>query len=58
MVGERDGNAIVVDGLFVDSDFQVGKGEDRWAVRASDMFHCRLTFHCCQDFIHDGFFCI
>lgn len=28
MVGERDENAIVVDGLFVDVDFQVGEGED------------------------------
>lgn len=33
MVGERDGNAIVVDSLFVDSDFQIGEGEDRWIVR-------------------------
>ena len=36
--------------------FLTGHDEDRWAVRVSDMFHCRLTFHCCQDFIHDGFF--
>ena len=28
MVGERDGNAIVVDGLFVDADFQIGEGKD------------------------------
>lgn len=28
MVGKRDGNAIVVDGLFVDSDFHVWEGED------------------------------
>ncbi|MGE9880545.1 hypothetical protein ACQRBH_01260 [Bariatricus sp. SGI.161] len=28
MVGERDGNDIVVDGLFVDADFQVREGED------------------------------
>ena len=27
MMGERDGNVIVVDSLFVDTDFQVGKGE-------------------------------
>lgn len=28
MVGKRDGNAIVVDGLFVDADFQIGEGEN------------------------------
>ena len=28
MVGERDGNVIVVDGLFVDAYFQVGEGEN------------------------------
>ncbi|MGN8785288.1 hypothetical protein ACTNES_13370 [Blautia sp. HCP3S3_D9] len=28
MVSERDGNAIVVDGLFVDADLQVGEGEN------------------------------
>ena len=29
MVGERNGNAIVVDSLFFGADFQVGEGEDR-----------------------------
>lgn len=33
MVGERDGVVIVVNGLFVDADFQVGEGENRWIVR-------------------------
>ena len=28
MVGERNGNAIVVDGLFIDTDFQIGESED------------------------------
>ena len=28
MVSKRDGNAILVDGLFVDADFQFGEGED------------------------------
>ena len=28
MVGERDGNAIVIDSLFVDADFQVVECED------------------------------
>ena len=56
MVGEWNGNAIVVDNLFVNADFQIGECEDRWAVRVSDMFHCRLTFHCCEDFIHNRFF--
>ena len=28
MVGERYGNAIVVDVLFVDADFQVGEDKD------------------------------
>ena len=32
MVGERDGNAIVVNNLFVDADFQIGEGEARWCV--------------------------
>lgn len=56
MVRKRDRNAIVVDCLFVDADFQVREGEYRWYVTICDMFHCRLTFHYCQDFIHDGFF--
>ena len=34
-MGERDGNAIVVDGLFVDVDFQVGEGDE---VRTMDGF--------------------
>lgn len=56
MVGERDGNAIVVNNLFVDADFQIGEGEARWCVMICDMLHCRLTFHCCEDFIHNRFF--
>lgn len=28
MVGERDGVVIVINGLFVDADFQIGEGED------------------------------
>jgi len=28
MVGEWNGNAIVVDNLFVNADFQIGEGED------------------------------
>lgn len=29
MVGEWNGNAIVVDCLFVDADFQIGEDEDK-----------------------------
>lgn len=28
MVGERNRVVIMIDGLFVDADFQVGEGED------------------------------
>lgn len=48
MVGEKDRNAIVVDGLFVNVDFQVGEGEDRWYMTFFDMLHCRLTFYCAR----------
>lgn len=56
MVSERDGVVIVINGLFVDADFQIGEGEAGWDVRICDMFHCRLTFHCCKDFTHNVFF--
>lgn len=39
MVGERNGNAIVVDGLFIDTDFQIGESEDIGTMGVPGILH-------------------
>lgn len=56
MVCQWDERIVMVDGLFVYVDFQAGEGKDKWRLRILDIFHSRLTFHRCKDFIHDMFF--
>ena len=56
MVRQWDKNAIVVDSLLFDVDFQAEEGEDGGRLGILDIFHSCLAFHRCKDFIHDMFF--
>lgn len=45
MVGEWNGNAIVVDCLFIDANFQVGEGEDVGTMGGEYPMDC-VNLHC------------
>lgn len=56
MMCQWDERIVMVDRLFVYVDFQAGESKDESRLRIWDIFHSRLTFHRCKDFIHDMFF--